>query len=105
MNLKLIYIFHRKLQLMLYGKMGLTDKQGLPYVRFKCSINKCKIRGSWMQSKHYLNMLLLIALFYLVFHMTLNSRNTKLKYDGVRWGSLDIQNVLHVNFKTLYFIL
>ena len=38
-------------------------------------------------------------------YVTLNSRNTKLKNDGVHWGLLDIQNVLHVNFKTMYFFL
>ena len=31
--------------------------------------------------------------------MTLNSHNTKLKNDGVYWGSLHIQIVLHVSFK------
>ena len=57
-----------------------------------------------MRHKRYLNTLLLIAFFSLVFHMTLNSHNTKLKNDGVHWGSLDIQIILHVGFKALYFV-
>jgi len=39
--------------------------------------------------KHYLNVH--IAFFCLVFHVTLNSCNTKLKTYWVHWGSLDIQ--------------
>ena len=57
-----------------------------------------------MHYKRYLNILLLIAFFSLVFHMTLNSRNTKLKNYGVHCGSLDIQIVLHVGFKAMYFV-
>ena len=57
-----------------------------------------------MHYKHYLNILLLFAFFSLVFHVTLNSRNTKLKNDGVHWGLLDIQIVLHVGFKATYFV-
>ena len=57
-----------------------------------------------MRFKHYLNILLLIAFFCLVFHVTLNSRNTKLKTYGVHWGLLDIQIVLHVSFKAMYFV-
>ena len=67
------------------------------------TVTLCRIRGGWTCSKCYLNILLLIALFYLVFHVILNSRNTKLKNDGVHWGSLDIQNMLHVSFK-MYFV-
>ena len=40
-----------------------------------------------MRYKRYLNILLLIAFFSLVFHVTLNNRNTKLKtmeFTGVR---------------------
>jgi len=37
--------------------------------------------------KRYVNILLLIAFFIMIFHVTLNSRNTKLKNDGVQWGS------------------
>ena len=58
-----------------------------------------------MHSKRYLNILLLIALFYLVIHVTLNSCNAKLKNDRVCWGSLDIQNVVHISFKAMYFVL
>ena len=36
--------------------------------------------------------------------MTLNSCNTKLKNDGAHCGSLDIQIVLHVGFKAMYFV-
>ena len=57
-----------------------------------------------MRYKCYLNILLLIAIFCLVFHVTLNSRNTKLRNDGVHWSSLDIQIVLHVGFKAMYFV-
>ena len=28
-----------------------------------------------------------------------------MKNDGVCWGSLDIQNVLPISFKTMYFVL
>ena len=56
---------------------------------------KYKSRGGWTRHKRYLNILLLIA-----FHVTLNSRNTKLKNYGVHWGSLDIQIVLQV----MYFV-
>ena len=52
----------------------------------------------------YKRILLLIAFFSLVFHVILNSHNTKLKNDGVHWGSLDIQIVLHVGFKAMYFV-
>ena len=51
-----------------------------------------------MRYKRYLNILLLIAFFSLVFHTTLNSCNTKLKNNGVHRGSLDIQIVLHVGY-------
>ena len=51
--------------------------------------------AGWMHSKHYIT---------LVFHVTLNSCNIY-KNDVVCWGSLDIQNVLHVSFKTMYFVL
>ena len=54
--------------------------------------------------KCYLNILLLIAFFCLVFHVSLNSRNTKLKNDGVHWGSLDIYAILHISFKAMYFV-
>ena len=62
------------------------------------------LRGGWTRYKRYLNILLLIAFFSLVFHVTLNSRSTKLKNYGVHWGSLDIQIVLHVGFKAMYFV-
>jgi len=42
------------------------------------------VRGGWTHFKRYINILLLIAFFRLVFHVSLNSRNTKLKNDGVR---------------------
>ena len=58
-----------------------------------------------MHYKWYLNTLLLIAFFSLVFHVTLNSRNTKLNNYGVHWGSLDIQIVLHIGFKDMSFFL
>ena len=69
------------------------------------------VKGGWTCSKCYLNILLLIALFYLVFHVTLNSCNTKLKNDGVHWGSLDIlehalcklQDYVHYFVKVLEF--
>ena len=54
--------------------------------------------------KRYLNILVLIAFFSLVFHVTLNSRNTKLKNYGVHWGSLDIQIFLHIGSKPMYFV-
>ena len=39
-----------------------------------------------MHSKHRINILPLIALFYLVFHVTPNSHNTNFKNDGVDLG-------------------
>ena len=44
------------------------------------------------------------CILFFVFHVTLNSCNTKLKNDGVHWGSLDIQIILHVGFKAMYFV-
>jgi len=40
------------------------------------------VRGGWTHFKCCLNVLLIIAFFCLVFHMILNSRNTKLKIYG-----------------------
>ena len=72
--------------------------------RTACKYVYLLTRGGWTCYKRYLNILLLIAFFSLVFHVTLNSRNTKLKNDWVHWGSLDIQIVLHVGFKAMYFV-
>ena len=47
----------------------------------------------------------LITFFDLVFHMIVRSLNTKLKNDGNCWESLDIQIILHVSFKAMYFVL
>ena len=40
----------------------------------------------WSGNARLINILPLIALFYLVVHVTLNSHNTNLKNDGVGWG-------------------
>jgi len=45
-----------------------------------------------------------IAFFCLVFHVTLNNRNTKLKAYRVHWSSLDIQIALHASFKAVCFV-
>ena len=47
----------------------------------------------------------LIAFFDLIFHVILNSGNTKLKNGEDCWGSLDIHIVLCVSFKAMYFVL
>ena len=50
-----------------------------------------------MHFKHYLNVLLVITFFCLVFHMTLNNCNTKLGLLGfVRYSDL--------SFKVMYFV-
>ena len=43
-----------------------------------------------------------IKYFYLEFHMSLNSCNTKPANKGVQWGSVDYQIVLCVNFKKMH---
>jgi len=48
--------------------------------------------------KCYVNVLLIIAFFCRVFHVTFNGRNPLLKNDGSLWGSLDIQIMLHILF-------
>jgi len=54
------------------------------------TIVQVELRGGWTRLERYLNILLLITFFRLVFHMSLNSRNTKLKNAGVHWDLLDI---------------
>ena len=51
-----------------------------------------------------LDILLLIAFFSLVFHGSLNSRNTKLKNDGVHWSSYSRSSFTYVSFKAMYFV-
>jgi len=45
------------------------------------------------------------CIFDSVFHVNLNSRNTKLKNGGDCWGSLHTRIALHVSFKAMYFVL
>ena len=63
-----------------------------------------KPRGGWTRYKRYLNILLFNCILFFVFHVTLNSCNTKLKNDGVHWGLLNIQIDLHIGFKAMYFV-
>jgi len=49
--------------------------------------------------------LILIAYFYLEFHVTLNGHNTKPANIGTHWGSIDISIVLRVSFKKMYLVL
>jgi len=48
---------------------------------------------------------ILDCIFDLVFHVSLNSCNPKLKNSGVRWGPLHTGIALHVSFKKIYFVL
>jgi len=48
---------------------------------------------------------ILDCIFDSVFHVSLNSCNTKLKNGGDRWGSLHTRITLHVSFKAMYFVL
>ena len=48
----------------------------LPQENYNFRLNLVATRGGWMRFKRYLNILLLITFFCLVFHVTLNSRNT-----------------------------
>jgi len=57
------------------------------------------IRGTWKHScATYINSIG-------ISRAPLNSRNAKLKYSGDRWGLFDIQIVLHISFKAMYFVL
>ena len=85
---------HRKFQ----------PNDGLVSLKYTGGVVLSRVRGGWTRYKCYLNILLLIVFFSLVFHVILNSRNTKLKSDGVHWGSLDIQIVLHIGFKAVYLV-
>jgi len=61
----------------------------------------------WAQAEEVGSIHVSFALDYIfdsVFHVSLNSRNTKLKNSRDRWGLLHTQIALHVNFKAMYFI-
>ena len=58
-----------------------------------------RTRGSWAHSKHHISILAFTVFLCLIFHVTLNSRNTNLKNHAIEWGWLDIWIVLRVSFR------